>query len=63
MSGYVGDREEEKLLGGLEKYCTERGIKYTKGYSWFNGYNAPFQPIHRHNEVMVDIYSDPCPVV
>jgi hypothetical protein len=54
FSGWADDKSIEKHRKELEKSLEKEGIKHTGGFT-FMGYNAPFDPINRRNEVMVEL--------
>lgn len=54
FSGYADDEKIEKYRKELEDALADKGLDHTGGYT-FMGYNAPFDPINRRNEVMVEL--------
>lgn len=54
FSGWADDEKIEKYRQKLEQSLKEEGIKHTGGFT-FMGYNAPFDPVNRRNEVMVEL--------
>lgn len=54
FSGYANDEKIEKHRKKLEKALKDNGLSHTGGFT-FMGYNAPFDPINRRNEVMVEL--------
>lgn len=54
FSGYANDEKIEKHRKMLEKALKDNGFSHTGGFT-FMGYNAPFDPINRRNEVMVEL--------
>ena len=54
FSGWADDEKIEKHRVKLEKALKREGIVHTGGFS-FMGYNAPFDPVNRRNEVIVEL--------
>lgn len=54
FSGWADDEKIEKFRKKLEESLEKEGIKHNGGFS-FMGYNAPFDPINRRNEVIVEL--------
>lgn len=54
FSGWADDESIEKHQKELARSLEKEGLKHTGGYT-FMGYNAPFDPINRRNEVMVEL--------
>ncbi len=54
FSGYADDQKIEKHRKELAKALEQQGLEHTDGCT-FMGYNAPFDPINRRNEVMVEL--------
>ncbi len=54
FSGWADDEKIEKHCVKLEKALKREGIVHTGGFS-FMGYNAPFDPVNRRNEVIVEL--------
>ena len=55
FSGYSNDNEDNQMLQDLKSYLDHEGVQYNDKFYWVDGYNAPFQPVHRHNEVSLNI--------
>jgi hypothetical protein len=54
FSGWADDEKIEKYRVKLENALKREGISHTGGFS-FMGYNAPFDPVNRRNEVIVEL--------
>jgi len=54
FSGWADDEKIEKNRKKLEAALANEGIEHTGGYT-FMGYNAPFDPVNRRNEVIVEL--------
>ncbi len=54
FSGWADDEKIEKHRKQLEESLEKEGLEHTGGFT-FMGYNAPFDPINRRNEVMVEL--------
>ncbi|XP_035693369.1 heme-binding protein 2-like isoform X1 [Branchiostoma floridae] len=51
FSGYAKDEDWTKQAELLAKSLDNDGKKYHKDFYYTAGYNSPFKPINRHNEV------------
>ncbi|KAI8510414.1 Heme-binding protein 2 [Branchiostoma belcheri] len=51
FSGYAKDEDWTKQAETLAKSLDEAGKNYHKDHYYTAGYNSPFKPINRHNEV------------
>lgn len=54
FSGWADDEKIEKYRIQLSKELEREGLE-TQGAYTFMGYNAPFDPINRRNEVMIEL--------
>ena len=54
FSGYANDEKIETHRQKLVEALAKEGLQH-KGVFTFMGYNAPFDPINRRNEVMVEL--------
>lgn len=54
FGGWADDEKIEKHSKKLEAALKKQGIEHTGNFS-FMGYNAPFDPINRRNEVIVEL--------
>jgi hypothetical protein len=54
FSGWADDEKIEKHRLKLSKALEKEGLEHEGGFT-FMGYNAPFDPVNRRNEVMVEL--------
>lgn len=54
FSGYANDKKIEAHRTKLAKALQKEGLNYQGAFT-FMGYNAPFDPVDRRNEVMVEL--------
>lgn len=54
FSGWADDEKIEKHRLELVNALKNEGLEYQGGFT-FMGYNAPFDPVNRRNEVMVEL--------
>lgn len=54
FGGWANDQKIEKHRKKLEAALKKQGLEHTGNFS-FMGYNAPYDPINRRNEVIVEL--------
>ncbi|MCU0460095.1 MAG: heme-binding protein [Bacteroidales bacterium] len=54
FGGYASDGDITKYSGKLKNLLEENGIEWYGNFRYL-GYNAPFQPIGRRNEIIVNV--------
>ncbi len=54
FSGWANDAKIEKHHKQLKQAIEDQGLEHSDGFT-FMGYNAPFDPINRRNEVVVEL--------
>ncbi len=54
FGGYANDSEISKYKMKLSEVLTELNLKHTSNFE-FLGYNSPYQPINRRNEIQVEL--------
>lgn len=57
FSGYASDEDIRKYAGKLKDLLTEKGISYYGNFRYL-GYDPPFKPFNRRNEIIVTVRWD-----
>jgi hypothetical protein len=54
FKGYASDKTLQKYTEKLKKLLDEKGIRYYGNFRYL-GYNPPYQPFNRRNEIIVSV--------